>query len=424
MKNLHGKYKKVKVLVVNTSDINGGAARAAYRLHKSLLSQKVDSQMLVQTKNSDDFTIQELGSSKLKQGLYRLRPPLDRIPASFYKSKTKALFSSSWFGFSNIIDKINEINPDIVHLHWICGGMLKIEDIAKIKAPIVWSFHDMWAFTGGCHYSDTCMKYEKECGTCAELGSNKHKDLSFKNFYRKQKIFSQIENMTIVGLSQWLTTCSQNSFLLKDKRHVTLPNPIDTNVFKPLDKEITRDLWNLPKDKKLILFGATNATSDARKGFHKLHKALSKIEVEDIELVIYGSSVPKKSFEFGFTTHYVGILSDDISLITLYSAVDVMVVPSLQENLSNAILESLSCATPVVGFNIGGNGDMIEHKNTGYLAEPLNTNDLANGVIWTLNNEKYKDLSNNARNKVLREFDSKIVSQKYIKLYKEIIHGK
>ena len=127
----------MKVLIVNISDIQGGAARAAYRLHKALLDQNIDSQMLVQSKSSDDFTV-ITETSKLRKSLNKLRPIIDSLPVRFYKERTKTLFSPSWFGFSNIVDKINEVNPDIVHLHWICGGMMTFEDIARIKVPIVW----------------------------------------------------------------------------------------------------------------------------------------------------------------------------------------------------------------------------------------------------------------------------------------------
>jgi len=410
----------MKILIINTSDIQGGAARAAYRLHKSLLAQSIDSQMLVQSKSSDDFTVVN-EDKKLRKYFNKLRPVIDSIPVRFYKGRTKTLFSTSWFGFSNIVDKINEINPDIVHLHWICGGMMTVEDIAKIKAPIVWSLHDMWAFTGGCHYDEECKGYEKSCGNCKVLGS-KEKDLSRKIFNRKRKAFEAKKDITIVGLSSWIHECSKSSTLLKEKKHRNLPNPIDTNIFKPFDKEKSRELWSLPKDKKLVLFGAMGATSDPRKGFEELSEAMQKLDKnQDIEFVVFGSSEPKESQNFGFKTHYLGYLHDDVSLVTLYSSVDVMMVPSLQENLSNAIMESLSCGTPVVGFDIGGNSDMIEHKTTGYLAKPFDATDLKYGIEWVLNNKNYDKLYKNAREKILKEFDSKIVAQKYIKLYKEIL---
>ncbi|MBD3795835.1 MAG: glycosyltransferase family 4 protein [Epsilonproteobacteria bacterium] len=411
----------MKILIVNTSDIEGGAARAAYRLHKALLGSGVDSQMLVLDKSSDDYTV--IGAStKLQKAIGKLRPMLDSLPARFYKGRTKTLFSSSWFGFSHIVDKINEINPDVVHLHWICGGMMTIEDISKIKPPIVWSLHDMWAFTGGCHYDEECGRYKEACGNCKVLGSEKEKDLSRKIWHIKEKTFAKIQNMTMVGLSRWLTECAEKSTLLRDTKVVNLPNPINTNTFKPFDKEKARELWNLPCDKRLVLFGAMGATSDPRKGFHELSIAMGQLTSKDIEFVVFGSSQPQNSPDFGFKTHYLGSLADDVSLVTLYSAVDTMVVPSLQENLSNAIMESLACGTPVVGFDIGGNSDMIEHQRNGYLAKPFESKDLADGIEWVLNTPNYDELCVNGREKVVREFDSEVVAGKYIKLYEEILN--
>lgn len=410
----------MKILIVNTFDISGGAARAAYRLHKSLLASNIHSRMLVQDKISDDYTV--IGAnSKVEKIMNKLRFTIDSLPVRFYKNRKKTLFSPSWFGFNSIVDKINEINPDIVHIHWICGGMIKIEEMAKIKAPIIWSLHDNWAFTGGCHIKWECEKYIESCGACPVLGSNKVNDLSKKTYNRKQKIFSTIDNMTIVGLSNWVNECSKTSSLLNDKRHVNLPNPIDANIFKPFDKQISRKLWNLPIDTKLVLFGSNSATSDINKGFKELSEALHKLTEKNIELVVYGSSKPKNSQNFGFTTHYLGYLHDDVSLVTLYSAADVMVVPSIQENLSNTIMESLSCAIPVVAFDIGGNSDMIEHKKNGYLSKSFDTTDLKNGIEWVLNSENYDELCKNARDKVLRKFDNSVVSQQYIELYKKVM---
>jgi glycosyltransferase involved in cell wall biosynthesis len=420
LKSLKEHQGFMKILIVNTQDISGGAARAAYRLHKALLKEGVDSNMLVQKKSSDDFTVLSK-SSKFQRGVSVLRPTIDTLPILFYKKRDKTLFSSSWLGFSDIVDRINEINPDIVHLHWICGGLMRIEDIVKIKAPIVWSLHDMWAFTGGCHYDNFCGAYEKECGNCKVLGSHKSDDLSSRVFERKRKSFAKIEDLTILGLSSWLYVASKNSTLFKDKKHICLPNSLNTSVFKPFDKDSARELWNLPRDKKLILFGAINATSDRRKGFKELYQALQKLTIEDTELVIFGSSKPKETLDFPFKIHYLGHIHDDVSLVTLYSSVDVMVVPSLQENLSNAIMESLSCATPVVSFDVGGNSDMIEHERNGYLAKAFETDDLAKGIEWVLNDPNYDKLCKNAREKVLREFDSKVVARKYIELYEEIL---
>lgn len=405
----------MKILHVNTHDIQGGAARAAYRLHQALLTAGVDSQMLVQHKTSDDHAVIRLDS-----GLQKIRakfsPTLDAVPLRHYPSRTTTPFSTAWIPLSGTAETINRINPDIVHLHWITGGIMRIEELAKINAPIVWSLHDMWAFTGGCHYDEECGAYQTGCGNCKVLQSSKSDDLSKKIFKRKQTVFAPIKNrLTIIGLSQWLKTCAEQSQLFQDEKVINLPNPLNTQTFSPIDKKTARELLKLPQDKKLVLFGAMNATADPRKGFKELSQTLEKLP-KDIELVVFGNSKPKGNSTFKQQAHYLGYLHDDISLRLLYSAADVMVVPSLQENLSNAIMESLACGTPVVAFAIGGNGDMIDHQQNGYLAQPFDPEDLARGIEWVLHAD-YHTLSTQARQKVLDQFDAPRVAQQYIATY-------
>ncbi len=409
----------MKVLIVNSSDSHGGAARAAYRLHQALLDQDIEVQMLVLDRSSDEQSVLAL-ETKVQKYCPTIRTIRDIIPVKFYPKRGSGLFSSSIVSSSALTRKINEIDPDIVHLHWICSGMIKIEELAKIKAPIVWSLHDMWAFTGGCHYDEECGAYKERCGRCPVLGSEKENDLSRKVFLRKQRNFANIENMTIVGLSHWIQERAKESTLLKGQSVISLPNPIECDRFAPFDKVEARALWGLPQDKRLVLFGAMGTGSDPRKGFEALREALHRLDTKEIEFVVFGSSEPEKSQDFGAKTHYFGSLSDDVSLVTLYSAVDVTIVPSLQENLSNVIMESLACATPVVGFAIGGNSDMVEHKENGYLVKPFDTADLANGIEWVLENEAYDGLCQKAREKVLKEFDAPIVAQRYLELYKEV----
>tara|TARA_B110000008_G_C16906830_1_gene539011 strand:+ start:69 stop:1307 length:1239 start_codon:yes stop_codon:yes gene_type:complete len=409
----------MKILIVSSYESTGGAAKSALRLHEALLAEKINSNMLVQQKNSDRpkvFPNQGL----IQKAHSRIRPALDLSPTRFYKNKDLSLFSPSILPFSGTVAKINQINPDLVHLHWICGGMLKIEDIAKIKVPIVWSLHDNWAFTGGCHIKLECQKYKNSCGSCPRLHSRSDNDLSKKVWKRKMKTFSLMNNLSIVGLSNWLNNCSKESSLLKEKDHFQLPNLIDCNVFKKLDKISARKLWNLPQNKKIILFGAMNI-NDKLKGFSELIDAIGKISTKNVEAVIFGSYKPVNLLDLKIKTHYIGYLGDDISMATLYSCADLTVVPSWEENLSNVLMESLSCGTPVVGFDIGGNSDLIEHKKTGYLVDPMNINDMSRGIDWILNNNDLNQISNNARQKVLNEFESSVVAKKYVSLYKNIL---
>lgn len=410
----------MKVLIVNSMDIVGGAARAAYRLHRSLLDEGIHSQMLVQQKSGDDFSV--IGpATKIKRGLGKIRPALDALPLRGYPNRSKTPFSPAWVPFSHIVNQINALDPDIVHLHWVAGGMMRVEDIARIKAPVVWSLHDMWAFTGGCHYDESCGAFRKICGSCKVLASNVSNDLSREVFTRKRKAFLEKPDITVVGLSRWLADEASSSALFATNKVVNLPNPIDVNIFSPFNRLKARELLNLPEDRKLILFGAMGAASDPRKGFPELRRALEHLTTPDAELVVFGASQPQEGAAFNQKAHYLGRLYDDVTLRVLYSAADVMVVPSLQENLSNAIMESLACGTPVVGFDIGGNSDLIDHNTNGYLAEPFDINDLAQGIDWVLDTADHEILSTNARNKVLHEFDSKVVAPKYIELYRSVL---
>jgi len=409
----------MKILVVSSRDLSGGANIAAFRLHRSLINHNIDSQMLVQEKISDDFSVLGPESNLRKYLLNPLRPALDHILMK--ANKAESLFSSSYMPFSEIVSKINKINPDIVHLHWITGGMMRVEEIAKINSVIVWSLHDMWAFTGGCHYDKNCGLYRNQCGNCIILGSDNEKDLSRTVFKRKLKAYSKVASMTVVATSNWIGKCAKESTLLRGRDIVTIPNPINTNLFREMDKTLVKGIFGIPLNKKVILFSAMNSLSDPRKGFKELFRAINLLEIENVVFVVAGSSQPQELLNLKYPTFFIPPLRDEVSLPLLYNVADVMVVPSLQENLANSIIESLSCGVPVVSFNIGGNSDMIEHKKNGYLAKAIVPEDMVIGIEWILKNDNYKELSMRARKKAENEFDSKVVTMKYIELYKSLL---
>lgn len=141
----------------------------------------------------------------------------------------------------------------------------------------------------------------------------------------------------------------------------------------------------------------------------------------DYELVVFGSSAPQTPQGFKQKAHYLGQLHDDVSLRVLYSAADVMVVPSLQEAFGQTASESMACGTPVVAFGATGLLDIVDHQQTGYLAEPFNTQDLANGINWVLQHQSPDKLADNARQTVLVNFESSLVASKYIDLYREVL---
>jgi len=414
----------MKSLLINTSDISGGAARAAYRIHKGLQEIGISSKMLVQSKTSDDKAVIGPGN-KLKRGLALLRPTLDSAFKKLFSGGSKTIFSPAWFPFSGILSQINSISPDIVHLHWICDGMLRIEELKRINKPILWTLHDMWSFTGGCHYSDGCERFQQACGNCPQLNRSGKNDMSRSVLRRKKKAWSKL-NITIVTPSNWLAESAKKSSLFQHKRIEVIPNGLDLKRYKPMDRLLAREILGLPKNKRLVLFGAMEATSDHRKGFDLLYEGLKQLYakwLDRAELVVFGSSEPENLPDFGLPVHYLGYLYDDVSLALLYSAADVMVTPSRQDNLPNTVVESLACGTPAVVFDIGGMPDMINHQINGYLAKPFDTSDLAAGIDWALSDEnRHKELCLKAREKAEACFDIKKVASKYLDLYEEVLN--
>ncbi|BAY42991.1 group 1 glycosyl transferase [Scytonema sp. HK-05] len=409
----------MKVLHISTSDTNGGAARATYRLHKGLQNINVNSQMLVQEKYSDDTTVLA-PKIRLSQGIARAKLTFDVLPLKLYSQRDKTTFSLQWLP-DGVIPKVTQIDPDIINLHWMSGGFIQIETIAKLPRPLVWTLHDMWAFTGGCHYSGECDRYTKSCGTCPLLKSSKDWDLSRWVWQRKAKAWRDL-NLTIVTPSSWLAKCASSSSLFRDSRIEVIPNGIDTQSYKPINQYVAREILNLPQDKQLILFGSLQTTSEQRKGFHFLQPALQELSKsgwkDRLELVIFGVSKLESPPDFGLKANYLGTFNDDLSLALIYSAADVLVLPSIQDNLPNMVMEAIACGTPCVAFKIGGMPDMIEHHKNGYLAQPFHVEDLAQGIAWVLENpDRYQKLSHRAREKAEKEFTLEIQVLRYLDIY-------
>ncbi|WKN32528.1 glycosyltransferase family 4 protein [Porifericola rhodea] len=409
--------KNLKVLIISTRDKVGGAAKAAYRLHQSFLSSGIDSYMLVLSKTTTEDRI--LGPEGIKDTiLSKVTPSLNSLYLNYISRKKSRRVFSTTYSLYSISQKIKKIDPDIVNFHWVGDGFFSMNQLKNINYPIFWTLHDMWPFTGGCHYAMECENYQSKCGKCPALSSNKAHDLSSTLFEHKQNSYGKC-NITVVALSNWLAECARKSALFNKNDIVVLPNPINTHIYKPLDKTSARKLLNLPVEGRLVLFGAMNQSSPI-KGFNKLVEAVGALPKGKLELVILGASQPQEIFEAKHKVHYLGRLVDDISLVAAYSAADVVVVPSIYENLSNVIMESLACGTPVAAFDIGGNSDLITHEENGYLAKPYDTKDLAQGINWIIEkDERRLSLQTNSRNSVLKKYNSKFVAEAYISLFQK-----
>lgn len=415
----------MRVLHLNASDIRGGAGRAAYRIHSGLRNLGIDSLMHVQSKCSDDWTVSS-AEGKYRKLASLVKSRLDPVILKRYPGWSKIIFSPALVP-DDLVYIVNKLDPDIVHLHWMGHAFMKIETLRKLKKPIVWTMHDLWAVTGGCHYPGECTRYYEKCGHCPELGSTREHDLSRKVWLRKQAAWSGL-SLSVASPSVWLSNELKSSALLKSSSVQVLSNGIDCEVFKPIDKTLARNILSLPKSKKLVLYGAMSSTSDKRKGFSYLHAAITKLAAkpgfDDAELVVFGASAPRNQEVSALKTRYLGQLSDDVSLALLYSAVDVFVAPSVQDNLPNTVMESMACGTPVVAFEIGGMPDMIIHRSTGYLAHPFDEEDLANGIAWVLaDNGRRNDLSLRCRAKVEEEYDIVKISGRYLSLYRDCVGG-
>jgi len=411
----------MKVLFLNSSDTIGGAARAAFRLHKGLRSINVDARMFVQKKESDEQSV-EGPTPFLGNWIEEIKPHLDALPVCLYSRRNKMLFSPAILP-TRINKQISSINPDIIHLNWICEGFVKIENLQEFKKPIVWTLHDSWAFTGGCHIPFDCTRYRDNCGACPVLGSSMAADISSWIWKRKHKSWSNL-NLTVVAPSKWLARCAGSSSLFRNTRIEVIPNGLDTNSYRPEDPRLAREMLGLPCDKKLILFGAMKGDSDPNKGFQYLQKALRILSDRKgpsaIEAVVFGASQPENTPEVSMKIHYLGRLYDDVALRLAYSSADVMVVPSIQEAFGQTSTEAMSCGTPVVAFATSGLLDIVDHQVNGFLAKAFDAEDLARGISWVLDHIDSLGLARCAREKVKNYYSIDKVSDIYKTLYNDL----
>jgi glycosyltransferase involved in cell wall biosynthesis len=417
----------MKITIVNTSDIRGGAAIAAYRLFKVIHGKLPETRMLVREKLTATKDVVCLNSTILQRILINLRFLLERISFILKAKNRDFWFSFSPANFGQDISRVPEIqSADIIHLHWINGGFLSLKSLKKLVKtgkPVVWTMQDMWAFTGGCHYAGSCTNFTRDCGYCFHLKNPSRNDLSYQVLREKLKIFEN-GDMHFIASSNWMAANARKSKLIGNSKIDVLPNPINTEIFKPASKSDIREELGLPPGRFLILSGAANL-KDKRKGFAFLIKALEKMKEtdpgisEDYGLITFGkSSEVEDSVIEVYPQSY---LKDDYAIARLYQAADVYVIPSLEDNLPSTVMESLSCGIPVVAFNAGGIPDMVDHKKTGYLAELRNVDDLIAGIKWVKNIPDLTLVSENCRNKVVENFSQEVIAEKYINYYRKLL---
>ena len=409
----------MRVEHLDYSDISGGAARAAYRIHQSLRRHRMDSLMGVDRKFSDDWSVQG-PFGRFDRAIARLRPVVGRACIRLLKTRNAILHSPALLP-SRWPKRLADFKADILHLHWICGEMISIPEIGRLPGPVVWTLHDMWPFCGAEHYTEDFRwrdGYVRSNRPAYESGV----DLNRWVWERKRRYWKR--PFHIVTPSHWLGRCVRESALMDGWSVTVIPNALNTDVWAPVEQVLARRLLGLPLDAPLVLFGAMGGSRSSIKGFDLLREALRHLRDQrhDLHLAIFGQSAPKDPEDLGFPVHYLGHLHDDLSLRVLYSAADVMVIPSRQDNLPNTGVESLSCGTPVVAFDTCGLPDIVSHMKTGYLARPFDTEDLAAGIEWVLADySRQEELSRNARDMAVERFSDAVVVPQYLAIYEKAI---
>ena len=408
----------MKIIHLNSSDIGGGAARAAYRIHHALRDADIDSCMWVNKTTMVDWTI-EGPSSKLAKGLALIRPHSAR-PLVKMLNTTNPILHSPAFLPSNWVKRLNSSDADVVHLHWIAGEMLSITDIRNIDKPVVWTLHDMWAFCGAEHYTEE-FRWREGYHSGNRPAYESGFDLNRWTWERKRQHWKK--PMQIVTPSRWLADCARESALMRGWPVTVIPNCLDTERWRPMEQTLARDLLGLPANVPLLMFGAIGGGRDPRKGFDLLTAAIEYLrgEAPGAEMVVFGQLAPRTPPDLGYPIHYTGHLHDDLSLRALYSAADALIVPSRQDNLPNIAVEAQACGTPVVAFDIGGLPDIIEHQRTGYLAEPFEAESLAQGIIWALSHRATGRPRKQARLRSVELFSQIGVVDSYREIYRAVM---
>lgn len=426
----------MNVLIINTSEKTGGAAIAANRLMEALIENGIKAKMLVRDKQTDRLTVVGLPRTLRQRWNFVWERAVIWMRNGFSK---KNLWAVDIANVGTDITQTEEFEwADVIHLHWVNQGFLSMNDIERIVQSgkrVVWTLHDQWPYTGICHYTDGCLRYQEQCSHCPQLRSGGDKDISFRVFEKKRSIYQLINRITFVGCSEWIADLARKSALLQGVqtdsvngniapcRVVHIPNTINQSVFHPTDKEAARKAHGLPQDKRLLLFSSLKVT-DKRKGIDYLIDACRLMTEQHPEwndkigIVVVGKQTEAMTGMFPYQLYPIDYISDEKRMALLYTAVDAFITPSLQDNLPNTIVEAMSVGTPCVGFRVGGIPEMINHRMNGYVAEPMNAQDLSDGILYVLDDENYTSLSQAAAKFAAHTYNPNRIARLYEEVYK------
>ncbi|WP_299060591.1 glycosyltransferase [uncultured Polaribacter sp.] len=414
----------MKILIVNTYD-NGGAAKASLRLANGLRKRGVKVDFLL--KRKIDLTLNthvlELKRTTIfKKYISKVKRKLKKY--NFYQSKydkfltersnNLELFSLPNSSFDITASPLYK-EADIINLHWVSEFLDFSTFFKNNSKPIVWTMHDMNPFSGGEHYEEIYLGINDNGFPKKRILSTK--ELSFFEKIKKIKktALLDVNNLHIVSPSQWLANKAKESELFKNMPIHCIANSIDTSIYKPKNIKESKEYFNIPEEKKIILFVADSITAN-RKGFVFLERAIKSINNKDVVLCVIGKNNLKTNFS---NIIELGVLKEDHLMSLAYSAADVFVIPSLMDNLPNTVLESLMCGTPVIGFPVGGIPEMIQNGVNGLITKEISVGALIETINQFLDNiYKYKreDIFKDAFDK----YNLDIQAKAYENLFKSI----
>ena len=434
----------MKTLLVNSKN-TGGAAKACIRLLQGLNSNGIDSKILFKTiegKAPLNSILHESVSNTIietpkKNKVDILKAKSIRILKEFYLYKDKDKGNKvvnhelefknqrnpklEMFSFPKSIERINQNESysdfDIINLHWVANFLDFPSFFKENKKPVVWTLHDMNPFTGGEHYTEEYIGMDNDGFPVKRELTSKEIQIHNQVIKEKKVALESVDNLTIVSPSQWLADCAKKSELFSRFPIHVIANGIDSTIFKPLDRSYCRHILNIPIDKKVILF-VSDVISNERKGFPYLIKAFEKLKLKETILLSIGSD---PSFELENMIS-LGSINNDNFLSVIYSAADVLVIPSLMDNLPNTAIESLMCGTPVIGFPSGGINEIINHGKNGLLCKEISVDALAYSINSFLDG-KIEFCQKTIHEDALNKYDKNIQSKNYVSLFNQILNN-
>lgn len=406
------------------TDAGAGAGRAAYRIHRSLLDLGVDSKMLVGDKRTADESVVGCAKGTLQRLQAKACEYLEAKSARAHVRDESIFFSPSRFSYFSPLNHSYVRQADIVSLYWINGAFIRPEDLQGVAQPIVWRLSDAWPFTGGCHYPAECERFEKQCGVCPQLRNPSASDFSAKLLQRKFIAWQKL-NFTVAAPSQWIANLARRSSLFASRRIEVIPTGIDLERYRVHDQKLSRQKLGIPLDRKILAFGALSPNGDVRKGFRELNEALQMLASTPLAkktlAVVFGSDAPLAPLPIESIS--LGRLHEDDQLAMTYSAADIVVVPSLEDNLPNVALEAIACGAPVAGFDVCGMPDIIRDQWNGILAQSRDALALGKAIAEFLNvsSEKIAQMRHNARSYAEEKFSSIGQAKAYLALYEQLL---